>query len=112
MKVWVELEDGTEEEQTLPSRKVVCYRCNGSGVHDAWEGGFSMDDEFVDDDFLDDYRQGIYDVLCSECHGRNVVDEVDEDSLTPIQAKAYREYLEYQDELARERRYASMGIQW
>jgi RecJ-like exonuclease len=87
--IWIEDADGGEREVKLPVKMEVCQRCNGRGVHDAWEGGFSMSDDFVDDDFLEDYRSGMYDVACTECKGRNVVEVVDEERLTPEQLKAW-----------------------
>ena len=84
----------------LPATNQVCERCHGEGTHDhpAFSNGFSRDDDFVDDDFISDYREGRYDVPCDTCCGKRVVPVVDENKLTPLQKKAWQAYLEFQRE--------------
>lgn len=73
-------------EENLPMHNVLCWRCDGNGVHDCFEGGFSSSDEFAQDpDFHEDYMSGAYDTACSECGGRRVLRVPDEERMTPEQ---------------------------
>lgn len=72
----------------LPTRMEVCPDCHGKGHHvnRAIDGnGLSYDDPDLDDEFWENYRSGVYDVTCDTCHGRNVVEVVDEERCTPAQ---------------------------
>ncbi len=68
------------------AKRIVCYECNGEGTE--LRGGlkgaaFSADEvNEWDDETRENYFGGAYDVECSECKGRNVVDVVDFDALT------------------------------
>lgn len=77
----------------LRGRMVVCGRCGGRGKHvnEAIDGnGISTDDECWDDEqFCEMYLGGGYDVTCTECGGRNVVEVPDERSWTPEQVERY-----------------------
>lgn len=69
-------------DERLVLHKVVCPRCDGEGRHTnpAIDGnGITQSDreDWADDDFMEDYMAGHYDVRCEECEGRNVVDAVD-----------------------------------
>lgn len=71
---------GAEYEDQLPLHWVVCPTCGGRGTHvnpsiDA--GGLTGDDLYDDPDFFEDYRSGLYDQVCSTCHGRTTVQDVD-----------------------------------
>jgi len=64
-------------EYELATRMEVCPTCRGYGTHvnpavDA--GGFEPDDPAD----IEDYLSGVYDVVCYECGGANVVPVVDE----------------------------------
>ena len=65
--------DGIEQE--MPARYVACDRCEGHGMHtnpniDAQ--GLSHD--LVNDpEFMQNYRNGVYDITCTECNGKRVV---------------------------------------
>jgi hypothetical protein len=56
---------------------IVCPRCEGHGHHgpghvytmDELDERFGADA----DDAMQDYRDGKYDVVCTECHGRRVI---------------------------------------
>ena len=81
----------------LPSKKVVCPRCNGQGTHvnSAIDGNGLTYENFNDNpDFYSAYFKGRYDVICNTCNGQNVVDVLNEDECTPEQIKAHFEYLE------------------
>jgi hypothetical protein len=67
-----EFPDGTFGDLTVPAKYEVCWRCSGTGEHDCFEGGFSMSDEFVDQDFLEDYHRGVYTITCTVCKGKRV----------------------------------------
>jgi hypothetical protein len=75
--LWFEDEDGGYEETVdVPVTFVVCALCDGTGRHvnpsiDAH--GLSREDFEDDPDFLEDYFNGIYDVICYLCKGANVV---------------------------------------
>jgi hypothetical protein len=101
-------EDGAEMEVRLPAHFVVCPRCEGAGTHvnPSIDGNGISAEEFAEDpDFAESYFSGAYDVPCSRCRGKRVVEEVDEDQFTPAQKAAYAQYEESQSEMARE--YAS-----
>ncbi len=75
-------EDGEPINVSKWTHKIVCPRCHGTGKHvnpsiDG-NGITGSEMEELGDDFRDDYLNGAYDVVCRECNGRNVVDEVDE----------------------------------
>jgi len=106
-------DDGTSvKEVELPTRREVCGRCNGDGHHTnpSIDGNGITSDEWAewDDDEKDGYLSGRYDVPCEECHGRNVVDVVDYDALTPEYRALWEQQVaydhEYQREVAAERR--------
>ena len=73
-------EDYRELVVSFPARREVCARCNGEGHHTnpAIDGnGLTADQLYEDPDFAEDYISGVYDVVCEECRGRNVVDVLD-----------------------------------
>lgn len=107
---WNDAEDESVEV-SIPARYEVCDRCHGRGTHDhpAFSNGFTRDDDFVDDDFIEEYMAGTYDVPCSECHGNRVVlvPADGPDSQNPnVQAyyKRQRDEADYRREVAAERR--------
>jgi len=85
--------DGVEHE--LPTRLEVCPRCEGTGTHTNpnIDGNGITSDEMAElgDDFLDDYLNGVYDVACERCGGRNVIPVVDEARCAAHLLAAYRE---------------------
>ena len=102
--------DGCDEcstsEMDFPAVNEVCDRCQGTGGHDpeAFSSGFTSS-EFAemcdgDEDFEENYFDGRYDVVCTVCHGKNVVAVVDESRLTESERKAYQRHLDYQSDLA------------
>lgn len=79
----------------LPTRKIVCPQCDGRGstVNRSIDGnGLDPNDPDLDETFWDDYRSGVYDVVCDECHGANVVDDVDRDRCAPAVLEQWDEY--------------------
>lgn len=86
LRVWLD-EDGNE--YPLPMKREVCFRCNGEGTHDAWEGDIPSDEIAAEwPEFYEDYKSGVYNVPCNVCHGNKVVDLIDYDNLSP-EASAY-----------------------
>lgn len=66
-----------ETTLTVPAHYEVCPSCHGEGHHDRRDIDTSLlvDGMMEDGDYegIDEYFDGGYDVLCDECHGRNVV---------------------------------------
>jgi hypothetical protein len=103
---WGQLKDEIdrcwEEEIKLPTKKEVCWSCNGEGTttsHVECDGGGFTSSEWAeacydDPDFADHYMSGVYDRPCNECEGLRVIDVVDEDSLEPHILKEYHTALE------------------
>jgi len=78
-----------EHDLDVPVKKAVCPRCHGNGI--------SGDDEcWQDEDFTEAYFGGRYDIVCEECHGRNVVDEIDYER---IDRRVYDEWESRRDEM-------------
>lgn len=81
----------------LPTRMEVCGRCDGRGTHvhpDLSVVTQSDREDWADDDFMEGYMRGRYDVSCEECHGRNVVEVVDEHSADP---NVFKDWLDWLD---------------
>ena len=113
--VTVEDKDGYETEVKLPTTRIVCPRCRGTGVHDhpAFCNGFTSDEmQELGQDFQEDYMSGVYDVTCEDCNGANVVEVVDTERLKPEHRDAWQSHCEYQNELAMEKRMRAQGIQF
>lgn len=101
--------DDDGEEIQLPTRNALCPRCDGEGKHvNPAVDGWSVSDEHVDEDFIESYFAGHYDVVCEQCHGNKVVKEVDEERCTPEQFQQYveqiKDYWETEAMYAAERR--------
>jgi len=85
-----EFKSGKVLTKDLPMRNEVCGRCDGEGTHlrPGMEGRAYSWEEFQDDpEFEEGYFGGRYDVVCDDCHGRNVMPVVDEEALTHSQAR-------------------------
>ena len=99
----------------LPTKKAVCWHCNGEGRHvnPNIDDGLSSEDFAEDPAFAESYFSGVYDVRCHACDGNNVIDEIDfESKVTPEVKEALDNYLNYQREEAAERSMRSRGIQF
>ena len=105
-------DDGGEVEVTLPTHKAVCSRCRGEGSVDnpAFSNGVSFEEQ--DEDFREAYFNGAYDVVCPDCNGMRVADEVEEEKFTPLQRKAWEQHCEICAEEAREANMRARGIQF
>lgn len=87
------LEDGDEKE--LPMHWKVCGVCGGEGKHvnPAIDAGGLSEEMMQDEEFLDGYASGVYDVPCNRCGGKRVVPGVDWDALSDDERKAYERQL-------------------
>ena len=76
------------EAVQIATKWEVCRRCEGAGHHGnpAFDGASPKD---FDEEFLDGYFSGDFDVNCGDCHGRTTVKVDDLSSLTPEQAEKY-----------------------
>lgn len=65
---------GNETEAELHARYEVCDTCDGRGHHTnpSMDAG-GLDTEDMDDEDMESYFDGRYDVACYECNGRRVV---------------------------------------
>jgi hypothetical protein len=71
-------ETGEEKVFQLESKREVCPRCQGIGRHSRED----IDDSYLvdimiadgDEEGLEGYYNGNYDVICTVCNGQNVVD--------------------------------------
>ena len=98
---------------TIPLRRIVCPCCDGRGhyVNPSIDGnGLSWEDidNLGGDDFMTDYLGGAYDIPCEECHGANVVDDIDRSNAPEEVIEAWDEWFhgeaEYRAEREAERR--------
>jgi hypothetical protein len=105
IKAFVTTKKGNSFEVLLPAKRIVCWACEGAGteLRGGLKGAVISDENLADPDFRASYFGGDYDVPCSECKGRNVVDVVDEDALTKKMAERYWRAVEDKDASDRER---------
>ncbi len=102
---------GNSFEVKLPSKVIVCPDCNGSGTElcGGLKGAVISDESLEDPDFCRSYFGGDYDVACSRCNGRNVIDAVDEERLSKKMLERYYRQVEsdarYEAEERAERRF-------
>lgn len=97
----------------FPARFAVCCRCRGTGKHvnPSIDGHGLGAEDFADEDFREAYFAGDYDVVCHECRGERVVEEIDDHCLSRKQQaylgaveRAAHEDAKYAAECAAERR--------
>lgn len=95
---------------TIPGQMSVCSRCQGLGTHSnpSIDGNGLSNDCLSDSDFMEDYMSGVYDILCEDCDGRNVVPTVNKKDFTSNDWAIYKQHQEFerQDwEMEQESRY-------
>lgn len=83
MTLSYEIEDDDGEPSILTVKAVyeVCPVCEGKGTHvnpNIDSQGLTREDFDDDPDFRENYMSGMYDMECSECHGKRVVPTPDE----------------------------------
>ncbi len=74
--LWLDDSGDAEETRDVKCHFELCPTCDGKGkhVHPAIDAHGISSEEFAEDrQFFDDYRRGVYDVPCYECHGRRVI---------------------------------------
>lgn len=87
-----------EDPVELPSKFEVCWRCEGKGVHDCWEGGMTGDEMAEQGpEFFEDYMNGVYDTRCTVCNGLRVIEVIDRERCNK---ELLRMYDEQEQELA------------
>lgn len=104
-------EKGQFEDIFLPGKYEVCQRCLGGGSQDVYDGGMTGAELYeAGQDFIDDYREGVYSKPCEECGGKRVVAVADRSKLTKKQTEQLDHYEliteQYYKELAAEAQYA------
>ena len=56
----------------------VCPTCRGTGTHvNPNIDRHGIDPDEYDFEFIDNYQNGVYDVLCAQCDGHRVVPDTD-----------------------------------
>lgn len=100
-----------EEEPGIPAlktHKIVCPQCRGTGASSAYLGAFTHDELMEDIEFCEQYLSGGYDRTCETCHGKNVIDDVDEEATDKETLNLWHSWLqdeaEYRAEVEAERR--------
>jgi hypothetical protein len=84
--VTVHPEADIDEDVEVPIRYDVCPTCDGRGSHvnpSVDCDGLTAEDFAEDPDLAEMYMDGVYDVTCYGCNGRNVVPVIDEDRCDP-----------------------------
>lgn len=64
----------------VPAKKIVCPTCNGNGSHFRTD----LDENLLidgmredgDEEGIESYQGGAFDQVCTQCNGKNVVDDV------------------------------------
>jgi len=91
-------------DEPLPSKVVVCSRCDGKGTSTAYLGAYTpeeMDEQGPE--FFDDYMGGMYDRQCDVCNGLRVTAVILWDELTKEQeADLESDYID--DQISRNER--------
>ena len=73
-------------DEPLPSKVVVCGRCDGKGVSTAYLGAYTMEEmDEQGPEFFEDYMSGMYDRQCDRCNGLRVTAVILWDELTKEQ---------------------------
>ena len=117
-EVTFERDDGTEITVQLPAHWVICGTCDGDGKSSAHLGAFTQDEwAQEDDDFKQDYLDGVYDLPCPECGGSGKVMEIEREACTSPEQVEALEYLDViaqleADEASERRMMARMSGDW
>ena len=92
----------------LPTRWEVCDRCHGEGKHTnpSIDGNGITSSEwqemcYEDEDFAENYFNGVYDVVCEKCSGKRVMKVVNLAEMSEADVAEWHEQEEQrrQDEL-------------
>ena len=78
----------------------ICPYCSGEGqIGNPAFDGISPDGDDYDDDFYDDYFSGKYDITCSHCEGKGMLQAVDRKNNNPKLLRKYYKYLDTMEHL-------------
>jgi len=104
-KIW-ENDQGEEITYSFPTKNEVCPRCEGHGYHltpSIGEYAYSMEEFYqeFDEEGREQYfsRGGIYDIVCFDCKGKNVIAVIDTKNLNNVDNIKYQEYIKWQKEI-------------
>ncbi len=103
------------ENLNVPAKRIVCPVCDGEGseLYGGLKSEAFTEEDFKDpgnQDFMRSMARGEFDVACSCCHGKNVVDEPDWELIKdryPLIYKNYWETIEAERESEMEAYYKS-----
>ena len=87
-EIEIETKNNIIHSLSIPTVRVVCGRCNGTGVHvnPSIDGNGISSEQFDEDpDFRASYFAGHYDVECEECDGARVVDVLDDEFVASLE---------------------------
>lgn len=93
------------------TRREVCPECNGYGTHTArhLDDSRLVDDmvEDGDDEGLESYYNGGYDVTCQHCKGERVIDSIDWNLFREKYPNEYLAINEYHEQARQDAAYAA-----
>lgn len=99
------------EKVFLPTVRIVCPACDGYGTHERQDIDCSLivDSYYEDGDYeaLERYRNGAFDVPCTCCNGKNVIDEVDMEYFYDNYPELYEEMCDWDRAEAEDARYSA-----
>ena len=93
----------------VPFAKIVCPCCNGTGVEfgSYCDESRMVENMYEDCDYegLESYYRGAYDRVCTECNGKNVVDEMDWNFIERNYPNEYLAIKQYEKNAYNDRQY-------
>jgi hypothetical protein len=97
------------------TERIVCPTCNGNGNHfrkdlDENEMIKSIQED-GDEDSMEAYQSGAFNQICTECNGRNVIDQVNFDNLPQWAIDSINEYNK-EESFNEQVRFAENGYQY
>jgi RecJ-like exonuclease len=103
---FISKEEGSVEEQPLPTKRIRCGACGGKGKSSAYLGAYTRSefDEAFDEEGKADYFAGRYDRPCNKCEGTGKQTVVDRKRCTHAQRASWQEQLDWEHESESERR--------
>ncbi|RLI66792.1 MAG: hypothetical protein DRO67_00015 [Candidatus Asgardarchaeum californiense] len=95
-------------EHEIPAMYAVCDRCNGEGRHTNPNiDADGLTEDFINDpEFMENYRNGVYDVTCSKCNGKRVMLVPNENIADPEDVEEY-----YREQREIEKMYAEIDAE-
>jgi DnaJ-class molecular chaperone len=106
VEIELHTDNGEEETFTLPSKNIICDRCEGHGsyVNPNIDGNGITGDEWAQwsDEEQETYLSGGYDVTCEDCNGNGTLQVPDVEACNANQLDILKRY---NDKLADEAKY-------